>query len=253
MALILQLFLWDILLVALPRVFYLLGCKCFLTTVNAIGGHVINFIAIYSAKTLSRFTLMSWFAHLVSFSVGLIPPQVRHFSFRFLWMSCDGGFDELELSKSLLTFKRSISCCSSNIIFCSSRITLLCSMMMSTSSSLDNWLKLSLSKSWGQSFGSYFDTPPLLSPLSILCYLNQRTRLWVHGIIRRTSTFNTDRIDHIYESPSEGAKLFLHCCWFNRWYNATPNSWRSSTNRNLQLRRSISCEVSFEDSPKSIQ
>ena len=33
----------------------------------------------------------------------------------------------------------------------------------------------------------------------------------VHGIIRRTSTFNTDRIDHIYEDPhNEGANFFLH-------------------------------------------
>lgn len=33
----------------------------------------------------------------------------------------------------------------------------------------------------------------------------------VHGVIRRTSTFNTDRIDHIYEDPhSETARLFLH-------------------------------------------
>lgn len=33
----------------------------------------------------------------------------------------------------------------------------------------------------------------------------------VHGIIRRTSTFNTDRIDHIYEDPHvQGARLFLH-------------------------------------------
>lgn len=33
----------------------------------------------------------------------------------------------------------------------------------------------------------------------------------VHGIIRRSSTFNTDRIDHIYVDPhSEGARLFLH-------------------------------------------
>lgn len=33
----------------------------------------------------------------------------------------------------------------------------------------------------------------------------------VHGIIRRTSTFNTDRIDHIYVDPhNENAKLFLH-------------------------------------------
>ncbi|MEL6441281.1 MAG: GDP-mannose 4,6-dehydratase [Cyanobacteria bacterium J06621_8] len=33
----------------------------------------------------------------------------------------------------------------------------------------------------------------------------------VHGIIRRTSTFNTDRIDHIYQdSHSPEARLFLH-------------------------------------------
>lgn len=33
----------------------------------------------------------------------------------------------------------------------------------------------------------------------------------VHGIIRRTSTFNTDRIDHIYVDPHDTqAKLFLH-------------------------------------------
>ncbi len=33
----------------------------------------------------------------------------------------------------------------------------------------------------------------------------------VHGIIRRTSTFNTDRIDHLYVDPhSEAARLFLH-------------------------------------------
>ncbi|MCA2553929.1 MAG: GDP-mannose 4,6-dehydratase [Microcystis sp. M04BS1] len=33
----------------------------------------------------------------------------------------------------------------------------------------------------------------------------------VHGIIRRTSTFNTDRIDHIYVDPHQpDAKLFLH-------------------------------------------
>ena len=33
----------------------------------------------------------------------------------------------------------------------------------------------------------------------------------VHGIIRRTSTFNTDRIDHIYEDPHKpDANFFLH-------------------------------------------
>lgn len=33
----------------------------------------------------------------------------------------------------------------------------------------------------------------------------------VHGIVRRSSTFNTDRIDHIYRDPHEtGARMFLH-------------------------------------------
>jgi GDPmannose 4,6-dehydratase len=33
----------------------------------------------------------------------------------------------------------------------------------------------------------------------------------VHGLIRRASTFNTTRIDHLYEDPHDkGAKLFLH-------------------------------------------
>jgi GDPmannose 4,6-dehydratase len=33
----------------------------------------------------------------------------------------------------------------------------------------------------------------------------------VHGLIRRASTFNTERLDHIYQDPHEsGARLFLH-------------------------------------------
>ena len=33
----------------------------------------------------------------------------------------------------------------------------------------------------------------------------------VHGVRRRTSLFNTDRIDHLYQDPhQEGTKLFLH-------------------------------------------
>lgn len=33
----------------------------------------------------------------------------------------------------------------------------------------------------------------------------------VHGLIRRASTFNTDRLDHVYVDPhEEGAQLFLH-------------------------------------------
>ena len=33
----------------------------------------------------------------------------------------------------------------------------------------------------------------------------------VHGIIRRASTFNTERIDHLYQDPHlRGVRLFLH-------------------------------------------
>src|SRR5437016_13238982 len=33
----------------------------------------------------------------------------------------------------------------------------------------------------------------------------------VHGVIRRASTFNTSRIDHIYQDPNHpNVKLFLH-------------------------------------------
>jgi GDPmannose 4,6-dehydratase len=32
----------------------------------------------------------------------------------------------------------------------------------------------------------------------------------VHGVIRRASTFNTDRIDHLYADPHQGPKLQLH-------------------------------------------
>ena len=33
----------------------------------------------------------------------------------------------------------------------------------------------------------------------------------VHGIIRRSSTFNTNRIDHLYQDPHDpNVRLFLH-------------------------------------------
>ncbi|WP_430452806.1 GDP-mannose 4,6-dehydratase [Rhodopirellula europaea] len=32
----------------------------------------------------------------------------------------------------------------------------------------------------------------------------------VHGIVRRSSTFNTDRIDHVYKDPHESSNLHLH-------------------------------------------
>ncbi|MDP1615609.1 MAG: GDP-mannose 4,6-dehydratase, partial [Methylococcales bacterium] len=32
----------------------------------------------------------------------------------------------------------------------------------------------------------------------------------VHGVKRRASLFNTDRIDHLYRSPQEEPRLVLH-------------------------------------------
>src|SRR5271154_748119 len=33
----------------------------------------------------------------------------------------------------------------------------------------------------------------------------------VHGVVRRSSSFNTERIDHLYRDPHErGVRLFLH-------------------------------------------
>lgn len=46
---------------------------------------------------------------------------------------------------------------------------------------------------------------------SYLAELLMKKGYEVHGLIRRASTFNTSRIDHLYVDPhEEGAKLFLH-------------------------------------------
>ncbi|MBN1556400.1 MAG: GDP-mannose 4,6-dehydratase [Phycisphaerae bacterium] len=46
---------------------------------------------------------------------------------------------------------------------------------------------------------------------SYLAELLLRKGYEVHGVIRRSSTFGTERIDHIYQDPhAAGAKLFLH-------------------------------------------
>ena len=56
----------------------------------------------------------------------------------------------------------------------------------------------------------------------------------VHGIIRRASTFNTSRIDHIYQDSNQpGTKLFLHhgdlasTEWIlNLIYSLAPDTWK---------------------------
>ncbi len=46
---------------------------------------------------------------------------------------------------------------------------------------------------------------------SYLCELLLQKGYEVHGVVRRSSTFGTERIDHLYQDPHEpGVRLFLH-------------------------------------------
>ena len=48
----------------------------------------------------------------------------------------------------------------------------------------------------------------------------------VHGVVRRSSTFNTDRIDQIYQDPHDpNASLFLHCLLYT---SPSPRDQRGS-------------------------
>ena len=38
----------------------------------------------------------------------------------------------------------------------------------------------------------------------------------VHGIIRRASTFNTHRIDHLYVDPHDTGRQVVHALWRTR-------------------------------------
>ena len=51
----------------------------------------------------------------------------------------------------------------------------------------------------------------------------------VHGLIRRASSFNTDRIDHLYQDPHEpGARLFLHYGDLDRRQRRSPRARSAS-------------------------
>jgi GDPmannose 4,6-dehydratase len=48
----------------------------------------------------------------------------------------------------------------------------------------------------------------------------------VHGLIRRSSTFNTDRIDHIYQDPHDpGRRVYLHYGDLSDGSNAGSAPW----------------------------
>ena len=43
----------------------------------------------------------------------------------------------------------------------------------------------------------------------------------VHGVKRRSSLFNTDRIDHLYKDPHNNIKLILHFGRYDRQYKSS--------------------------------
>ena len=69
----------------------------------------------------------------------------------------------------------------------------------------------------------------------------------VHGIIRRASSFNTDRIDHIYQDPHEsGRRLFLHYGDLTDASNLSRLIERIEPNEIYNLGAQSHVQVSFE-------
>ena len=65
----------------------------------------------------------------------------------------------------------------------------------------------------------------------------------VHGLMRRASLFNTDRIDHLYHDPHvAGAKLTLHYGDLDRRHGAAPRARGGRARRGLQSRRAKPCQ-----------
>ena len=64
----------------------------------------------------------------------------------------------------------------------------------------------------------------------------------VHGIKRRASLFNTDRIDHLYQDPHiEKQKLYSSLWGDDRLHESYPYYSGSTARRDLQLGRYVSC------------
>ena len=64
----------------------------------------------------------------------------------------------------------------------------------------------------------------------------------VHGIKRRASLFNTERVDHIYEDPHEkNPKFFLHYGDLTDSSNLTRIIREVEPRRSLQLGCSVAC------------
>ena len=62
----------------------------------------------------------------------------------------------------------------------------------------------------------------------------------VHGVVRRSSTFNTDRIDQIYQDPHDpNASLFLHYGDLTDGQNLTNLCWTLLLTRSTTLAHKV--------------
>jgi GDPmannose 4,6-dehydratase len=69
----------------------------------------------------------------------------------------------------------------------------------------------------------------------------------VHGLIRRTSTFNTDRIDHLYQDPHDpSAKLFLHYGNLSNGEQLTNMVYNAKPDEIYHMGAQSHVQVSFE-------
>jgi len=76
----------------------------------------------------------------------------------------------------------------------------------------------------------------------------------VHGLIRRSSSFNTDRIQHIYKDPhSAGTRLFLHYCDLTDAQNLTNLVLDKQPDEIYNLGAQSHVRVSFDSPAYTLQ
>ena len=100
-----------------------------------------NLVLFHSQLYVGRLIISNHFKYAIN-TTSCPPGFLPLFSFSFFFSdffnkSSDGGFDEVLLSRSLLSFSFSISCLRCSITSC-------CVNIISTSSFVDNWLNFSL-------------------------------------------------------------------------------------------------------------
>ncbi len=70
----------------------------------------------------------------------------------------------------------------------------------------------------------------------------------VHGVVRRASTFNTERLEHLYRDPHEPGGTALLALWRpGRRHGSTPHSREGTSRRGVQPGAQSHVRVSFDE------